>query len=73
MAVPSDSHQCPGPGCKASVPYAMLACRAHWYQVSRPIRALVYRTWDHGLGAGSSEHTRAMELAIADMRPIGSA
>lgn len=73
MAIPSDSHQCPGPDCQASVSYAMLACSRHWYQVPRPIRTLVYRTWNHGLGAGSPEHTRAMELAIADMRPLRSA
>ena len=63
-------HTCPGPGCSAQIPYHMLACRTHWYQVSRPVRSLVWRTWDNGKGAGTHDHRQAMVLAIADMRPL---
>jgi hypothetical protein len=35
----SGMHDCPGPGCEAQVPYDMLACRRHWYQVPRNIRS----------------------------------
>lgn len=62
-------HTCPGPQCTAQIPYEMLACRRHWYQVTREIRSLVWRTWRGGAGAGSPEHANAIRLAVADMRP----
>ncbi len=64
------THQCPGPECEAEVSYEMLACSRHWYQVPRPIRTAVWRTWANGAGAGTMEHLRAMDRAIASMRPI---
>jgi hypothetical protein len=64
-------HNCPGPECDAQVPYEMLACRRHWFQVPMRIRNLVYAAWDRGAGAGSDEHTNAIEQAIAHMRPLG--
>ncbi len=63
-------HECPGPECEAQVPYEMLACRRHWYQVPRAIRNAVYSTWDSGAGAGSREHLAAMDKAISTMRPL---
>lgn len=63
-------HNCPGPGCKAQVPYEMLACRSHWYQVPRAIRNAVYSAWAGGAGAGSHEHLTAMDKAISTMRPL---
>jgi len=63
-------HDCPGPGCKAKVPYEMLACRRHWRQVPQRLQNRVYATWKDGDGAGSGEHTEAIEAAIATMRPL---
>lgn len=63
-------HTCPGPGCVARIPFHMLACRPHWYQVSRPVRSLVWHTWRNGAGSGTAEHDKAIMLAIADMRPL---
>jgi hypothetical protein len=63
-------HQCPGPECEAEVPYEMLACSRHWYQVPKQIRRAVYRTWGDGAGAGTMAHLRAMEAAIRSMTPL---
>ena len=72
------SHACPGPGCTATVPTEMLACRRHWFQVSKPVRDAVWRAWralqsDPGVDgdpiAAEEEHGRAMAAAIAEMKP----
>ena len=63
-------HICPGPGCEAQVPYEMLACSRHWYQVPRALRNAVYVTWRRGAGAGSAAHLAAIEAAVARMRPL---
>lgn len=63
------NHNCPGPGCKRQVPPDKLACPRHWYQVSPPVRSLVYRTWAGGMGAGTDEHMAAMDQAISEMKP----
>lgn len=65
-------HVCPGPLCTKPVPYDMLACAGHWYQVSKQTRALVWRTWRNGNGAGSDAHSRAITQAISEMRPFKS-
>jgi len=62
-------HECPGPGCKQSIPYHMLACRRHWYQVSPATRRRVWGTWAVGSGAGTPEHSEAIEQAVSEMRP----
>jgi len=59
------THQCPGPGCPAEVDSSMLMCQACWYQVPKPIRAAVWRTWRRGAGAGTPAHRAAMTAAIA--------
>ena len=43
----------------------MLMCPACWYQVPKPIRAAVWRTWRRGAGAGTPAHRAAMTAAIA--------
>jgi hypothetical protein len=64
------THTCPGPECTADIPYEMLACRSHWYQVPRRQRNEVYAAWDHGLGARTQRHYEAMQAAIMHMRPL---
>jgi hypothetical protein len=65
-------HKCPGPDCDAEVPYEMLACSRHWYQVPRAIRAAVWRAWADGAGAGTEAHSAAIVAAIARMRPLAA-
>jgi len=62
-------HQCPGPDCQEPIPYDMLACARHWYQVPKSVRNAVWRAWDQGNGAGTPEHDAAIALAIRSMRP----
>jgi hypothetical protein len=64
------THRCPGPECDADVSADMLACSRHWYQVPKPLRAAVYRAWDHGLGAGTQAHRNAMRAAVERMQPL---
>ena len=47
------THDCPGPGCAKEVDSSLLMCPACWYQVPKPIRAAVWRTWRRGAGAGT--------------------
>lgn len=61
-----DSHECPKNGCDRRVPFHMLACRAHWYQVPKPIRDAVWRTY-RDPGMGSPEHGAAIRAAIGAM------
>jgi hypothetical protein len=63
-------HKCPGPECEAQIPYDMLACSRHWYQVPAPVRSAVWRAWANGEGAGSKAHTAAILSAIGTMRPL---
>lgn len=70
MDIDHASHTCPGPECAVRVPYQRLACPPHWRQVSEPLRRLVFRTWQYGLGATTQEYLNARALAIADMRPL---
>lgn len=66
------NHECPGPGCKTSVPAHMLACRSHWFQVPQAARSAVWAAWANGAGAGTTEHVEAMMAAIGYMRPLGA-
>ncbi|HEY7007315.1 MAG TPA: hypothetical protein VH395_00155 [Jatrophihabitantaceae bacterium] len=63
MTTTDTSHQCPGPGCTARVPQHMLACRRHWYQVSRATRARVWEAYR----TGSEDHGDAILQAVAEM------
>jgi hypothetical protein len=38
------SHRCPAPGCQIIVKSAMLACKPHWFQLSKPVREAIWAT-----------------------------
>lgn len=39
-------HDCPAPGCLVTkLPYAMLACPKHWYELPEDLRTRIWRTW----------------------------
>ena len=57
------THECPKVGCSRRVPFHMLACRNHWYQVSKPTRDWV---WD-AYNSGGTDHAEAMAKAIDEM------
>lgn len=61
------THECPGPLCAKRVERDKLACPGHWYQVSQPTRARVWRAYRSGDLTG---HAEAMSAAISEMRPF---
>jgi hypothetical protein len=65
MTALSSHHQCPGAGCTRTVPNRMIACRTHWYWVSKATRDRVWATYY--AGRGSDEHLDAIADAITEM------
>ena len=59
-------HECPAPGCKASIPHHMLFCRQHWFMVPKPLRDEVWRTYRDE--AGSADHRQAVAAAVDYVR-----
>ena len=41
----SDRRTCPAPGCTASLPADVYACRAHWFQLPTSIRSSINRAF----------------------------
>lgn len=41
-------HVCHHPQCSIPVPPKMLACRAHWFQLPKPIRDRIWATYRPG-------------------------
>ena len=63
--------RCPGPGCAELVSASRLMCRDHWYQVPRPLRDEVWRTWASGAGLLTAEYHAARQAAIDSITPAG--
>jgi hypothetical protein len=61
-------HTCPYPGCDEQVAVQRLACRRHWYTVSKPTRDRVWDTYRNRGGAGSAAHAAAVTDAVDEMR-----
>jgi len=59
-----DDHQCPYPGCDRRIAYEQLACKPHWFTVSKPIRDRVWRAYR----GSSGDHTNAIVAAMREMR-----
>lgn len=59
-----DKHECPYPGCHRQVNANMLACRNHWFTVSKPTRDRVWDAWVQR----SNDHLAAITQAIEEMR-----
>lgn len=38
------SHRCPAKDCTLVIRDDLLACRPHWYQLSKPVREAIYAT-----------------------------
>jgi hypothetical protein len=63
-------HQCPARYCTTQVDADKLFCPPHYRLLPGVFRAALLRTWDHGRGKGSAQHTAAIRAAIdqVDMR-----
>jgi hypothetical protein len=42
------AHRCARPGCPATVPARMLACRAHWFELPRELRDAIWAAYRPG-------------------------
>lgn len=58
------SHQCPAVRCPVRVDLDQLMCPQHWRMVPGPFRSAVWIAWKDGAGAGTSQHTAAIEAAV---------
>jgi len=56
------------PSCNEEIDTSRLMCRHHWYRVPKQLRDHVWATWRSGRGTLSTEHQRAVRLAIAACR-----
>jgi hypothetical protein len=61
---PLRAGRCPVPGCGDQIDRTRLMCRRDWYQVPKPLRDQVWRTWCSGLEAHSRNHLHAVLKAI---------
>lgn len=57
------THDCPAPGCDAQVPFEMLACRTHWYQIPSDLRRELWFEYRRHFGEDSYFEARAECLA----------
>lgn len=42
------AHTCHATGCQAAVPPVMFACRKHWFQLPKALRAAIWATYRPG-------------------------
>jgi hypothetical protein len=63
MSNPLSTHRCPGEGCVVPVPHNQLACRHHWFRVSRETRTRVWEAYR----TNPDDHTSAIVAAIKEM------
>jgi hypothetical protein len=59
-----DTHKCPAPGCALMIRNSLLACRPHWYQLSKPVREAIYAT--AGLPTLHKDRRAALAAAIEE-------
>jgi len=57
-------HGCPVPRCAAWLPASAFICRADRRLVPAPLWAELWRTWDGGRGAATTDHQGACRAAI---------
>jgi len=68
MTEPDTTHECPAPWCSTRVPQNMFACRADWYQLSKRVRARIWRGYRDD--PGGDAHRAAMAAAIEEYRQV---
>lgn len=56
------THECPKPGCDVRVPFEILACRSHWFEISRATRDLLSHLWRRAPGTDRYFEARARAL-----------
>lgn len=59
---------CPVPGCETKHSRNLMMCKPHWFQVPKPIRDEVWRSFK-GEGVLSDTYLDAREAAIGSVSP----
>jgi hypothetical protein len=54
---------CPHPDCQQRISRRLFACRTHWFQLSRPVRAAIYTTVGQ---LGTRERQDAVKAAMEE-------
>jgi hypothetical protein len=60
---PRHQATCPHPECQQRISRRLFACRTHWFQLSRPVRAAIYATVGQ---QGSRERIDAVKAAMEE-------
>lgn len=56
-------HKCPADGCTTEVPFDILACKVHWFQLPEPLRRSISRHWRNS-ELDDWAHARAQAVRI---------
>ena len=68
MEQPRHQTTCPHPECQQRISRRLFACRTHWFQLSRPVRAAIYATANpHRIS--SRERIDAVKAAMEEWSP----
>lgn len=65
--VTDGTHECPKPGCEKRLPFDVLACPPHWFEITATTRARLWREWRNHPGEDSYFEARAqclLELGV---------
>jgi hypothetical protein len=65
MRAGDTTHECPAPGCETRVPFAQLACRAHWYRISAPTQDRLLREYAEHFG--EAEYFEARSACLREL------
>lgn len=58
--------KCPAPGCQNQIGPSLLACRPHWYALSKPVRSAIWATV--GLSPMDPARRGALTAALEEWR-----
>jgi hypothetical protein len=58
------AHPCRIPGCRTKIGADRLMCRPHWQQVPKPLRDLIWATWQSGAGLSTPAYRHAVGDAV---------
>lgn len=64
------THRCHAIGCDAEVPPALFMCRAHWFDVPKPLRKEVWRTYRRGQEITKDPSREYLAAAKAAIRAV---
>lgn len=63
------THTCPAEGCDEVVPFDVLACKKHWFELPPQLRKGISRAWSSGNLTRWAE-LRAAAVAFLSIKPV---